>query len=73
MGLPPVSTQEPLSPGIKISLQVPTDFTEEDLAFAKQLGLAYVSIPTSGGTYETFVRFKRRVEAAGLKVANIGN
>jgi mannonate dehydratase len=64
---------EPLSPGIKISLQIPTDFTEEDLVFAKQLGVAYVSIPTTGGTYETFARFKQRVEAPGLKVANIGN
>src|SRR5205809_2458337 len=64
---------EPLSPGIKISLQIPADFTEEDLVFARQIGVEYVSIPTRGGTYETFARFKQRVEAAGLKVANIGN
>ena len=37
------------------------------------MGVEYVSIPTRGGTYETFARFKQRVEAAGLKVANIGN
>src|SRR3954467_6145947 len=64
---------EPLSPGIKISLQIPADFTADDLVFAKQLGVEYVSIPTRGGTYETFVRYKQRVEAARLKVANIGN
>src|SRR5437867_3119440 len=64
---------EPLSPGIKISLQIPTEFTDDDLVFAKQMGVEYVSIPTRGGTYETFARFKQRVEAAGLKVANIGN
>ena len=64
---------DPLSPGIKISLQVPADFTEEDLVFARQIGVEYVSIPTRGGTYETFARFKQRVEAAGLKIANIGN
>jgi mannonate dehydratase len=64
---------EPLSPGIKISLQIPNDFNEEDLTFARQIGVEYVSIPTAGGTYETFAGFKRRVEAAGLKVANIGN
>jgi mannonate dehydratase len=63
----------PLSPGIKISLQIPNDFDEEDLAFANQMGVEYVSIPTRGGTYEVFSEFKRRVEAAGLKVANIGN
>src|SRR5205814_7259003 len=57
----------------KISLQVPADFTEEDLVFARQIGVEYVSIPTRGGTYETFARFKQRVEAAGLKIANIGN
>jgi mannonate dehydratase len=64
---------EPLSPGIKISLQIGTNFTPEDLTFAKQLGVGYVSIPTAGGTFETFSDYKKRVEAAGLKVANIGN
>ena len=64
---------DPLPPGIKISLQIPTEFSQEDLVFAKQIGVEYVSIPTRGGTYETFADFKKRVEAAGLKVANIGN
>ena len=64
---------DPLTPGIKISLQIPNEFTDEDLTFAKQIGVEYVSIPTAGGTYETFASFKQRVEAAGLKVANIGN
>jgi mannonate dehydratase len=63
----------PLAPGIKISLQIGANFTEEDLTFAKQLGVDYVSIPTAGGKYETFASHKQRVEAAGLKVANIGN
>ena len=66
-------TLEPLSPGMKISLQIPGNFTDDDLTFAKQLGVGYVSIPTQGGTYEIFSSFKQRVEAAGLKVANIGN
>ena len=64
---------DPLSPGIKISLQIPGDFTADDLIFAKQLGVEYVSISTRGGTYETFARYKQRVDAAGLKVANVGN
>jgi mannonate dehydratase len=63
----------PLEPGIKISLQIAAEFTDEDLRFAKQLGVDYVSIPTAGGRYETFAGHKQRVEAAGLKVANIGN
>jgi mannonate dehydratase len=64
---------DPLTPGIKITLQIPNDFNDEDLTFAKQMGVEYVTIPTRGGTYEVFSRFKQRVEAAGLKVTNIGN
>jgi mannonate dehydratase len=64
---------EAFTPGIKISLQTPSEFTDDDLVFAKQLGVEYVSIPTRGGTYDLFLRFKQRVEAAGLKIANIGN
>ncbi len=64
---------EPLSPGIKITLQIPTDFTDEDLKFARQIGVGYVTVGTTGGTYEMFADFKRRIEAAGLKVTNIGN
>jgi mannonate dehydratase len=62
-------------PGIKISLQVPTDPSDDDLTFAVQMGVEYVSIPTGGAraTAETFIELKRRVEAKGLKVANIGN
>src|SRR5262245_47133492 len=64
-----------LSPDIKISLQVPTDPSAADLQFARQMGVEYVSIPTGGdrATLENFVRLKERVEAAGLKVWNIGN
>jgi mannonate dehydratase len=69
----PAKRLEPPTPGIKISLQIGNNFTGEDLTFAKQLGVGYVSIPTTGGTYEVFASFKQRVEAAGLKVANIGN
>lgn len=66
-------TLEPLSPGIKITLQIPNQFEDEDLTFAKQIGVNYVAIPTAGGTYDTFVQMKSRVESAGLKVSNIGN
>src|ERR1051325_2190020 len=66
---------EPLPPGIKISLQISTDATDEDLQFAQQLGVNYVNIPTGGrrATLENFLRLKKRVEAAKLKVWNIGN
>jgi mannonate dehydratase len=64
---------EPLSPVAKITLQLQTNFTDEDLQFAKQIGVNYVTVGTTGGTYETFADIKRRVEGAGLKVTNIGN
>lgn len=64
-----------LPPGIKISLQIPTDPSDEDLQFAQQLGVEYVSIPTGGekATLENFLRLRQKVEAAGRKVWNIGN
>jgi len=66
---------EPLSPGIKVSLQISTNVTDEDLQFAQQLGVGYVNIPGNAerATRENFIRLKERVEAAGLKVWNIGN
>jgi mannonate dehydratase len=64
-----------LAPGVKVSLQIPTDAPDQDLQFAQQLGVEYVNIPTGGdrATLETFVQLKHKVEAAGLKVWNIGN
>lgn len=66
---------EPLPPGIKVSLQISTDATDDDLQFAQQLGVNYVNIPTGGrkATLENFIRLKKKVEAANLKVWNIGN
>src|SRR5205809_2761946 len=66
---------ESLSRGIKVSLQISTDASDEDLQFAQQLGVAYVNIPTGGrkATLENFIHLKQRVEAARLKVWNIGN
>jgi mannonate dehydratase len=64
-----------LSPGIKISLQLGPDPSDEDLQFANQLGVDYVTIWLHAdlATYENFVRLRRKVEGAGLKVWNIGN
>jgi mannonate dehydratase len=66
---------EDLPPGIKISLQVSANPSDEDLLFAKQLGVEHVSLPSGGdqATLENFLRWKERIEAAGLKVWNIGN
>ncbi|MFB3829852.1 MAG: mannonate dehydratase [Bryobacteraceae bacterium] len=71
----PARKLEPFAPGIKVSLQIPTEPSAEDLQFARQLGVGWVNIPTGGerATAENFVRLKQKVEAAGLQVWNIGN
>ncbi|MGH3486440.1 MAG: mannonate dehydratase [Actinopolymorphaceae bacterium] len=58
---------------MKISMQLRSDFTDDDLTFARQLGVDYVSVSTTGGTFDLFAALKARIEAAGLMLANIGN
>lgn len=60
---------------MKLAAQLSADPTDEDLTLIKQLGVEYVTIWTSGkdATYENFLRLRQKVEAAGLKVWNIGN
>jgi mannonate dehydratase len=66
---------EPLSPGIKISMQVNEDATDDDLTWVKQMGVEYLNVQTGSGraTLENFLAIKKRVEAAGLQVWNISN
>src|SRR4051812_35142395 len=66
---------EPLSPGIKISMQVDEKVTDQDLAWIKQMGIEYLNVQTGNGraTLENFLAIRKRVEAAGLKVWNIPN
>jgi mannonate dehydratase len=64
---------EPWTPGIKITLQLSQNLSDDDLKFARQLGVGYVTVGTAGGTYETFAKLKQRIESVGLKVSNIGN
>ena len=65
----------PWPPGIKISVQMPTNVSDEDLQFVQQVGAHYVNIPTHGetATAENFIRLKNKVESAGLRIWNIGN
>jgi mannonate dehydratase len=69
------ATTHPNAPGIKVSVQVGSDPSEEDLQFVRQLGAEYVNIWTNAeaATYENFMRLRKNVEGAGLKVWNIGN
>ncbi len=65
----------PLTPGIKISMQVDESVTGEDLTWIKQMGVDYLNVQTGKGrgTLANFLDIKKRVEAAGLKVWNISN
>jgi mannonate dehydratase len=65
----------PLTPGIKISMQVSEQVTDDELAWVKQMGVDYLNVQTGKGraTLENFLAIKKRVEAAGLKVWNISN
>ncbi len=59
----------PMKWGIKHSMQI-SDLQPETLQLAKQLGMEYVNIWSSPDKYKDIVT---TVEAAGLKVAKIGN
>ncbi len=65
----------PLSPGIKISVQVDEGVSDEDLTWIKQMGIDYLNVQTGSGraTLDNFLAIRKRVEAAGLKVWNISN
>lgn len=75
LAVPAKRPLEAWAPGVKISLQIPTDPQPDDLRFPVQLGVGYVNIPTGGSraTSETFAALRQRVESAGLRVWNIGN
>jgi mannonate dehydratase len=67
--LPPA----PWGPGIKGSLQIPNTYDDDYLMFVHQIGVEYVSIWGRNTSYEYFVSHKRRIESAGLKIANMGD
>ncbi len=66
-------TLEPLSPGIKISMQVGEEVSAEDLDWIKQMGIDYLNVQTGKGqaTLDNFLAIKKRVQSAGLTVWNI--
>jgi mannonate dehydratase len=73
--LPGAPMLHDLPPGIKIAVQLGADPSDQDLQFVNQLGVEYVSIWLHAdlATYENFMRLRRKIEGAGLKVWNIGN
>lgn len=73
--LPAAPLLHDLPPGIKISVQLGPDPSDADLQFVNQLGVDYVTIWLHAdlATHENFMRLRKKVQAAGLKVWNIGN
>lgn len=60
----------PMKWGIKHSMQTGGAVRDEDLKLARQLGMEWVNTWASPDRYKEIVA---RVQAAGLKVAKIGN
>lgn len=58
---------------IKLTLQIPPTFTPEDMQWARQMGVANVSMHTVGGTLETFRSVQKSATDAQLALVNIGN
>ena len=51
---------EPLSPGIKISMQVDESVRDDDLTWIKQMGVDYLNVQTGNGraTLENFLAYQ---------------
>ena len=64
-----------ITPGTKISGQMSPEPTQEDLAFAQQLGIEYVCLWTDGehANYDYFMSRREIYENAGIKIYGFGN
>lgn len=60
--------------GIAIGSAMPADPTDKDLEFFAQLGVEYASVRLriADATLERFIAIRRRLEAAGIRLWNIG-
>src|SRR4051812_44172361 len=65
----------PVADGIRVGHRISPDVTDDDLAFFKHLGIEYATIWTNSErcNYDFFVGTRRKLEAAGIKLLNIGN
>ncbi|GAC1546669.1 MAG: mannonate dehydratase [Herpetosiphon sp.] len=72
---PPTSSMLPMPVGTEIALQMPAEPTEQDLQFARQLGITYVVLWTDGAHagYDYYRSRRELFERAGLKLYGFGN
>ena len=73
-GLLSLAAKDELPEGIKIGDRLNPQFTPADLASFKQLGVEYATIWTTidVANFEYMIGAKRRLEAAGIQLLNIG-
>ena len=64
-----------IKPGIKVAAQMSPEPSEEDLQFARQMGVEYVVLWTDGAhaNYDYFMSRREIFENAGLKIYGFGN
>ena len=64
-----------IEPGIKIAGQMSPEPTQDDLDFARQLGIEYVCLWTHGANanYDYFMSRREIYEQAGIKIYGFGN
>ncbi|MXX02318.1 MAG: D-mannonate dehydratase, partial [Gemmatimonadetes bacterium] len=64
-----------IEPGLKIAGQMSPEPTQEDLQFARQLGIEYVCLWTDGehANYDYFMSRREIYEKAGIKIYGFGN
>ena len=64
-----------IEPGIKVAAQMSPEPSEEDLQFARQMGVEYVVLWTDGAhaNYDYFMSRREIFENAGLKIYGFGN
>ena len=62
-------------PGIQLGTQLPADATEDDMRFARQLGVEWVmtSLPPEKSTLEDYQALIGRFAAGGLKIYRLAN
>jgi len=65
----------PVANGVRVGHRMSPTFTDDDLAFFKNLGIEYASIWVNSDrcNYDYFIAIRRKLDAAGIKLLNIGN
>ena len=65
----------PVADGIRVGHRISPTFTDEDLAFFRNMGIEYATIWVNSDrcNYEYFSTTRQKLEAAGIKLLNIGN